>query len=122
MQTAVGSLNNGCFTFAGAKGLEKLMVRYFKNIADLCDTNDLFYRSFQKLLMLEPIVISFQVIGFSIPEKRNLAKLSLMVWLLTCVIIGCVLVKILTVPTYCLALTLEIIPLILLEALGYFRN
>lgn len=122
MQTAVGSLNNGCFTSAGAKGLEKLMVRYIKNIADIFDSNGLFYRSFQKLLMLGPIVVSFQVIGFSTPEKRNLAKLSLMVWLLTHVIIGYVLVKFCLAPTYCLAMTLEDITIILLEARGYFRN
>lgn len=29
MLTAAASLLNGCFIFGGAKGLEKLMVRFF---------------------------------------------------------------------------------------------
>lgn len=89
MRTAVDSLLNGCFIFAGAKGLEKLVVRYFKYIWPYFYKNDLFYRLFQKLLMLGQLVVSFPVIGFSTSGKRNLARLSLMVRLLTHVIYYC---------------------------------
>ena len=42
-----------------------------------------FYRSLRKQWKLGQIVVSFLVIGFSIPAKRSLARLLSMVWLLT---------------------------------------